>query len=678
MPANPLLQSHPLPPFSQIEASHVVEMVKQSTEANLAALQQQLDNLNTVSWQTLVEPIEERDDQLSKRWSPVSHLNLVCNSDALRKEYEQALALLSPYYTAIGQNKALADAYHQLADSETFSELNVAQQTTVKNALRDFKLSGIDLPEDKQKRYGEIQARLSQLGSQFSNNVLDADEAWSFHTEDEAQLAGLPESTKALAAQTAKDADKAGWLIKLNGPNYVSVMTYADKRELRHAFYEAYNTRASDQGPSAGKFNNAPLIEEILSLRQELATLLDFDNYAELSLATKMASSAEEVITFLRELAAKAKPSAAADLKELQAWVKTEFKVDALESWDVGYYSEKLRQAKYSVSQEELRQYFTLPKVLDGLFKVAQNLFGLEIEEQTDVDLWHKDARYFVIKKEGKEVAAFFIDLYARDKKRGGAWMDVCRTRRQTADGLQLPVAYLVCNFSAPAGGKPALLSHNDVTTLFHEFGHGFHHMLTQVDVAAVSGISGVEWDAVELPSQFLENWAWQPEVLKDISAHVETGEPLPDALIEKMIAAKNFQSGMFLVRQIEFGLFDMLLHRHFGESDFSGVQETLDAVRKEVAVFTPPSFNRFQNGFSHIFAGGYSAGYYSYLWAEVLSADAFSAFEETSIYDAETGQRFFDEILSRGGSRSAAENFTAFRGRDAEVDALLRHSGIV
>ena len=678
MSANPLLETHPLPPFSIIEPSHVVEMVKQSTETNLAELERQLAELKSVSWDTLVTPIEERDDRLSKSWSPVSHLNLVQNSDALRSEYEQALALLSPYYTAIGQNKALSNAYHQLAESPAYNELSQAQKKTVQNALRDFKLSGIDLPKDKQKRYGDIQARLSQLSSEFSNNVLDAGEAWDKHIEHEEQLAGLPESIKSLASEAAKERDQTGWLIKLNGPNYMAVMTYAENRDLRHAFYEAYNTRASDQGPSAGQYDNAGLIDEILSLRQELATLLDFDNYAELSLATKMADSADQVITFLKELAAKAKPSAEADLKELKAWTKSEFNIDTLAAWDIGFYSEKLRQEKYSVSQEEIRQYFTLPKVLDGLFDVAQKLFDIEIKESTDVDLWHKDARFFEITKNGKKLAAFYIDLYARDKKRGGAWMDVCRTRRQTHDGLQLPVAYLVCNFSAPVGDKPALLTHNDVTTLFHEFGHGFHHMLTQIDVAAVSGISGVEWDAVELPSQFLENWAWQPEVLKNISAHVDSGDELPDELIKKMIAAKNFQSGMFLVRQMEFGLFDILIHRHFGEDSFEGVQATLDKVREEVAVFSPPGFNRFQNGFSHIFAGGYSAGYYSYLWAEVLSADAFAAFEEKGIFDPKTGQRFFDEILSRGGSRSAAENFRSFRGRDAEVEALLRHSGIV
>ena len=677
MSANPLLETHALPPFTQIEAAQVVPMVKELTASNLLALDKQLNALSAPSWEALVEPIEERGDRLSKSWSPVSHLNLVSNSDELRDAYEESLAILSPYYTALGQNKKLADAYHQLAQSDGFEQLNEAQKATIEHALRDFKLSGIDLSEDKQKRYGEIQARLSQLSSSFSNNVLDAGEAWHYQTDDENELTGLPDSIVSLAKQTAEAKGESGWLLKLDGPNYMAVMTYADKRELRYAFYEAYNTRASDQGPNAAKWDNAALIEETMALRQELAALLDFNNYAELSLATKMADKPEQVTTFLRELAAKAKPSAEKDLDELKTWVASEHGVRELAAWDIGYYSEKLRQDKYAVSQEELRQYFTLPKVLDGLFGVAQKLFGIEISEQTNVDLWHEDARYFEIKKDGSKVAAFYLDLYARDKKRGGAWMDVCRTRRKTMDGIQLPVAYLVCNFSAPAAGKPALLTHNDVTTLFHEFGHGLHHMLTQIDVSAVSGISGVEWDAVELPSQFLENWAWQPEVLKAISSHVDSGEILPDELIAKMIAAKNFQSGMFLVRQIEFALFDMLIHSQYGDEHFAGVQATLNGVREEVAVITPPDFNRFQNGFSHIFAGGYSAGYYSYLWAEVLSADAFAAFEETSIFDAETGQRFYNEILSRGGSRSAAEHFRAFRGRDAEVDALLRHSGI-
>ena len=677
MPTNPLLQTHALPPFSDVSPEHVVPAIKALTESSLEALNVQLASLSAITWDTLVKPMEARDDSLSQSWSPVSHLNYVCNTDELRSAHEEALALLSPYYTALGQNRALCDAYQVLANSDEYPQLNQAQKASIEHALRDFKLSGIDLPDTEQKRYGEIKAKLSQLCSQFSNNVLDATQGWHFHTERELELSGLPESIVESATAAAMQKEKAGYILTLDGPVYVATMTYADDRALRETMYRAFSTRASDQGPCAGKWDNTPLMEEILALRQELATLLGFEHYAALSLETKMADNPLQVQTFLQDIAAKAKPAAQKDLAELQQWVNTRFQVEDLQPWDIGYYSEKLRQEKYSVSQEEIRKYFTLPKVLAGLFDVAKQLFGLEIEESTEVDVWHDDARYFEIKKNGNKIAAFYIDLFAREGKRGGAWMDVCRTRRNTDNGIQLPVAYLVCNFNAPVGESPALLTHNDVTTLFHEFGHGLHHMLTLVDVAAVSGIAGVEWDAVELPSQFLENWCWQPSVLKTLSAHVDTGEALSDELIDKMLAAKNFQSGMFLVRQIEFGLFDMRVHQQFGSADFTGVQATLNQVRDEVSVISPPEFNRFQTSFSHIFAGGYAAGYYSYLWAEVLSADAFSAFEETDIFDADTGGRFYSEILTQGGSRSAAELFRNFRGREPSVEALLRHSGI-
>ncbi|MFT7559755.1 MAG: oligopeptidase A [Flavobacteriales bacterium] len=677
MSTNPLLVSHTLPPFAEITAEHIVPAVVAITEGNLKALDSQLRDLNDVNWETLIAPLEERGDMLSQSWAPIGHLNYVSNSPEWRKAYEEALALLSPYNTQMGQNAKLCEAYKTLAASDAFESLSLAKQASIKYALRDFKLSGIDLPADKQKRYGDIQAKLSQLTSQFSNNVLDATQGWYHHTDNEGELAGLPATTKEAAAAAAKQKELSGYVLTLDGPVYMAVITYADSRELRTKMYEAYTTRASSQGPNAGKWDNAPLIEDILALRQELAQLLGFKHYAELSLVTKMAESPAQVVTFLEDLATKAKPAAEKDLAELMQWAKDNFQVDDLQHWDISYYSEKLRQEKYSVSQEEVRQYFTLPKVLNGLFDVAHKLFGIDVEENSSVDLWHGDARFFDIKKDGKKIAAFYLDLYAREGKRGGAWMGDCRVRRATPTGLQLPVAFLVCNFNAPSGSKPALLNHSDVTTLFHEFGHGLHHMLTQIDVAAVSGINGVEWDAVELPSQFLENWCWQPEVLATLSAHIDTGEPLPAELIEKMIAAKNFQSGMFLVRQIEFGLFDMTLHANFGINDFIGVQETLNTVREKVAVIRPPAFNRFHTSFSHIFAGGYSAGYYSYLWAELLSADAFAAFEETSLFDAETGKDFFDNILSQGGSKPAAEMFKAFRGREPEIDALLRHCGI-
>ena len=677
MSANPLLEPHTLPPFSAILPQHVVPAVTALTTGNLAALEQRLQAQTAPTWANLVAAIEADGDKLSQAWAPVGHLNLVCNSPALRTAHEEALALLSPYYTALGQNKALCQAYQTLKNSPEFATLSTAQKTTIEHALRGFKLSGIDLPEHKQKRYGEIQAELSKLTSQFSNNVLDATQGWFFHTENASDLDGLPSSAIEAAKEAAAQKNKTGFVLTLDGPVYMAVMTHANNRTLRHALYEAYFTRASDQGPTAGQWDNTGLMQSILQLRQELAHLLGFKDYSELSLATKMAQSPAQVIEFLEGMAAKAKPAAQKDLAELTAWVASEFNVTDLQHWDISYYSEKLRQNKYAVSSEEIRQYFTLPKVLSGLFDVAHKLYGITVAEVTGVDLWHKDARYFEISKNNQKIAAFYVDLYARENKRGGAWMDDCRVRRQTPKGVQLPVAFLVCNFNAPVGNKPALLTHSDVTTLFHEFGHGLHHMMTQMDIAAVSGINGVEWDAVELPSQFLENWCWQPEVLKTLSAHIETGAPLPDDLIQKMMAAKNFQSGMFLVRQIEFALFDMQLHAQYGAANFKGVQALLDEVRQKVAVIISPAFNRFQHGFTHIFAGGYSAGYYSYLWAEVLSADAFAAFEETSIFDAATGQRFLDEILSQGGSQSAAVLFKNFRGREPSADALLRHSGI-
>ena len=678
MSGNPLLEEHTLPVFSAIKPEHVVPAITALTEGNLRALDAQLSDLDQPTWQNLVSPINERDEKLNTAWSPVSHLNLVCNSESLREAHDQSLALLSPYWTKIGQNKSLFEAYTALSKAPEFATYTPAQITAIKHALRDFKLSGIDLTPDKQQRYSEIQTRLSQLSSQFSNNVLDATQAWFYHTEDSEALVGIPPSVVAAAKNAAEKKGLAGYVLTLDGPVYLAVMTYADKRELRETVYTAYATRASDQGPHAGKWDNSALIEEILALRHELAQLLGFADYAERSLATKMAESPEQVVKFLRELAAKARPAAQLDLEQLQSWVAERFQLTALQPWDISYYSEKLRQEKYSVSQEVLRQYFTLPRVLSGLFQVAEKLFGIAIVEHSQgenaPDLWHPDARYFEITRGGEKIAAFYLDLFARDGKRGGAWMDECRVRRATDAGIQLPVAYLVCNFNGPVADKPALLTHSDVTTLFHEFGHGLHHMLTQIDVPAVSGIRGVEWDAVELPSQFLENWAWQPEVLRELSAHVDSGEALSDEQIEKMLAAKNFQAGMFLVRQIEFALFDILIHQGRDNSD---VQTVLNAVRDDVAVIKPPAFHRFQHSFTHVFAGGYAAGYYSYLWAEVLSADVFGAFEEKGIFDPETGRRFYERLLSQGGSANAAELFRHFRGREPSVDALLRHKGI-
>jgi len=674
---NPLLQSHKLPPFVALQPDHIVPAVQHLTSANLSALQELLDQAQEPSWHNLVWPLEDREDRLNQAWSPVTHLNGVANNPLLREAYNQSIGLLTDYNTRMGQNSALYNAYKRLVETGDYQQLNTAQQRTIQNALRDFRLAGVDLPEGAKKRYGEIQTRLSELTNRFSNHVLDATQGWYKHITDETQLAGLPESALAGAAQAAKNKNLAGWVLTLDGPVYLTVMTQAENRELRREMYTAYMTRASDQGPTAGQWDNSALIEEILQLRRELAQLLGFGNYAELSLAPKMAESTKQVIDFLREFARAARPGAERELAELRSWAAAEYGATEMQAWDVPYYSEKLKQASYQISQEWLRPYFPLPKVLQGLFTLLQQLFGISVRQETGVQTWHPDARFYAIERDGAPLAYFYLDLFAREGKRGGAWMAECRVRRRTADGLQLPVAYLVCNFNAPVGDTPSLLTHMEVTTLFHEFGHGLHHMLTQVDVAAVSGINGVAWDAVELPSQFMENWCWQRSVLQYLAGHYKTGEALPEAMIDRLLAAKNFQAAMMTLRQVEFALFDFRLHMEYGEPDFPGVQALLDDVRREVAVLVPPAFNRFQNGFTHIFAGGYAAGYYSYKWAEVLSADAFAAFEENGLFDVATGLRFLREILEKGGSEDAMTLFKNFRGREPDIYALLRHAGI-
>lgn len=621
------------------------------------------------------EPLDQLDDRLGQAWSPVGHMNAVVNSEALRDAYNGCLPLLSEYSTRLGQNRQLFEAYQSLADSEEFNKLDSAQQKVINDNLRDFRLAGVALEDDKKARYGEIKKQLSELTSKFSDNVLDATMAWSKLITDESELAGLPESALAGAKQLAESKEKEGWLLNLDFPSYFPVMTYCDNRELRKEVYTAFSTRASDQGPNAGEFDNTKNIQEILKLRHELAQLLGFDNYAEYSLATKMAESPDKVIEFLEDLAAKSKPQAEKELAELKAFAKETFGAEELEAWDVGYYGEKLRQQRYAISQEELRPWFPAEKAISGMFEVVNRLYGIEFETVNNVDTWHKDVRFFNITRKGEVIGRFYLDLYAREHKRGGAWMDVCRSRWKQDDKLQLPVAYLTCNFTPPVGDKPALLTHDEVVTLFHEFGHGLHHMLTKVDYAAISGISGVAWDAVELPSQFMENWCWEKEGLAIISGHFETGEPLPEEMLDKLLAAKNFQSAMMMVRQLEFSLFDFKLHKEYREN--IDVQSVLNEVRKQVAVVIPPSFNRFQNSFSHIFAGGYAAGYYSYKWAEVLSADAFSRFEEEGIFNRNTGESFLHEVLEKGGSAEPMELFVNFRGREPQIDALLRHSGI-
>ncbi|MFM5576822.1 oligopeptidase A [Aeromonas sp. 602200] len=676
---NPLLTMDSLPPFSQIKPEQVQPAVIQAIADCKQKISDVLAQRDPHTWDSLIAPLEEVNDRLSRIWSPVSHLNSVLNSEALREAHDACLPLLSEFQTYVGQHEGLYQAYLALSQSDDFPLLSGAQRKEIQNTLRDFRLSGIGLPAEAQQRYGEIQARLSELASRFSNNVLDATQGWHKLVADEAELAGLPDSVRAAARQMAELKGKEGWLFTLDIPSYLPVMMYADNRELRAEMYEAFTTRASDQGPNAGKWDNSAIMSELLTLRRELAQLLGFANYAELSLATKMADKTEQVVSFLTDLAAKSLPQGKAELEEIRAFAAEQHGQSELAAWDLPYYAEKLKQHKFSISDEQLRPYFPANKVVKGLFEVVKRVFGMKVRERLGIDTWHPDVRFYDIFDADDELrGSFYLDLYAREHKQGGAWMDVCLGRRYRQDGsLQKPVAYLTCNFNGPVDGKPALFTHNEVVTLFHEFGHGIHHMLTRVDVAGVAGINGVAWDAVELPSQFLENWCWESEALAFISGHYETGEPLPADLLEKMLTARNFQAAMQMLRQLEFALFDFRLHQEFDPANPAQLPALLDEVRSQVAVMTPPAFNRFQHSFSHIFAGGYAAGYYSYKWAEVLSADAFSRFEEEGIFNPATGQSFLKNILEKGGSKEPMELFRAFRGREPKVDALLRHSGI-
>lgn len=677
--SNPLLNLTDLPPFQAIKPEHVEPAIDQILADNRVAIENLLANTDVPTWDNFVVSLEALEDRLARAWSPVSHMNSVVNSDALREAYNACLPKLSRYATELGQNETLFTAFLSLQEAaEKNGQLSVAQRKAIENAIRDFRLSGVDLPADKKARYMEIQQRLSSLMAKFSENVLDATQAWTKHITDAADLVGLPGSAVAMAKQTAQLKELEGWLLTLEFPSYFAVMSYADDRALREEMYVAYATRASDQGPHAGQWDNTPLMEEILALRHELAQILGFENYAERSLATKMAPSTQKVTAFLRDLADRSLGMAQEELNELREFARTEQGIESLEPWDITYCSEKLRQHRYAISQEDLKPYFPEARVVDGLFNIVNRLYGLDIRALSNVEIWHDDVRVFeIFNRHGDACGRFYLDLYARPNKRGGAWMDECISRRQTGDGIQLPVAYLSCNFSPPVGDEPALFTHNEVITLFHEFGHGLHHMLTQVDTLAVSGISGVPWDAVELPSQFLENWCWEREAVDLIARHYQTGESLPDELFNKMMAAKNFQSGMQMVRQLELALFDFRIHSEYSPEKGARVQEILDQVRAEVAVVKPPVYHRFQHSFSHIFAGGYAAGYYSYKWAEVLSSDAFSKFEETGIFNRETGLEFLEAILEQGGARDPMDLFIEFRGRQPDIDALLRHSGI-
>jgi len=674
--SNALLEQHDLPPFSRISPDDVVPAVRQLIKRNQRNVDELLAAHQRYDWDNLLQPLEDLEDELSRAWSPISHLHSVLDSPPLREAYHQCLSLLSEYSTWKGQHTGLYQAYQQIADSESFHALDTARRKAIENALRDFRLAGVSLPTAARQRYGELQKRLSELGSQFGENVLDATDAWSRLVTAE-QLTGLPETDLAVARQAARQQGLDGYLITLEFPSFHPVQTYCDDRDLREEVYTANCTRASRLGPHAGQWDNTDVIREILDLRLELAKLLGFNNYAELSLATKMAESPARVMEFLRGLGRQSRAQAEDEWQALSQFAREVHGVQELQAWDVSYYSEKLRQQQYQLSQEEIRPYLPVSRVLPGLFQVVERLYGITVREITGFDSYHPDARLFELLQDGDVIARFYLDLYARHHKKGGAWMADCRTRRQSGGQLQIPVAYMVCNFTPPVGDAPALLSHSELTTLFHEFGHGLHHMLTRQTVAAVSGISGVAWDAVELPSQFMENWCWQREALEFISGHHETGEPLPEALLERLLTARNFNAAMMLARQLELALFDFRLHMEWGTGAFESVQDLLDDVRSEVAVVVPPAFSRFQNSFSHIFSGAYAAGYYSYKWAEVLSADAFSRFEEEGVFNRETGSAFRTHILEAGGSKEPMDLFVAFRGREPDTGALLRHSGI-
>lgn len=675
---NPLLGSYTLPPFNLIKAEHIEPAIDHLLAATRLTIAKLLANSRPYTWATFIVPLETAQDRLTRAWSPAQHLNAVANSDELRAAYNACLPKLSEYATEIGQHKGLFGAYQVIANSDAYATLAASQQKTIVNALRDFRLSGIDLAKDKRQRYKEISQQLTQLTSRYEENVLDATHAWSKLLNTPQDLAGLPKTALNLAKQTADKRQQEGWLLTLEFPVYRSIMTYADKRELRQEIYTAFSTRASEQNSNAKKWDNSSIMEQILQLRHEEAQLLGFANYAELSLATKMANSPQQVIDFLEELAEKSKIQAQQDLDELRTFARKHFNINELQAWDLDYYTEKMRQHCFQLSIETLKCYFPITRVLPGLFAVVEKLYGIKVTAQTDFSSWHEDVQFFHIHDRcGQLRGKFYLDLYARPKKRGGAWMDDCVGRRHEGEHIQTPVAYLNCNFTPPVGDAPALLTHDDVATLFHEFGHGLQHILTQVDHLSVAGINGVPWDAVEFPSQFMENWCWTCAGLALISGHYQTGAALPDTLFEKMWAAKNFQSAMAMVRQLEFSLFDFYIHLQYAPSQGGRIYQILKQVRAQVAVFIPPDFNRFAHSFAHIFAGGYAAGYYSYKWAEVLSSDAFSLFEERGIFDQQTGRSFLQTILEQGGTQEPMDLFVEFRGRKPKINALLRHSGI-
>ncbi len=683
MSNNALLDFSDLPRFDLFQPEHVTPAIASLLDDARAVVQRLEQSSATPSWDDFVTPLEAVTERLGRAWGVVGHLNAVVDTPALRATYNENLPKVTEFWTELGSNLKLFEKYKALQASAEYQTLAPARKKIIDNAVRDFRLGGAELPDDKKPRFAEIQEQQAALSTRFSENVLDATNAYELIIDDEARLAGLPDDVKQMARASAEKEGKAGWRFTLHFPSYFPILQYADDRALRETMYRANATKASELGAKP-EWDNTQNIVDILKLRAEEATMLGYANFAEVSLVPKMATSPAQVIKFLEDLATRARPFAENDLAELRAFAKAELGLDQLEAWDMTYASEKLREKRYAFSEQEVKQYFPEPKVVGGLFRLIQNMFGVDIKPDHS-PLWHPDVTFYRIEKHGKLVGQFYLDLYARNGKRGGAWMDDARGRKNLAGDVQTPIAYLTCNFTEPqvinGVKKPAYFTHDEVITLFHEFGHGLHHMLTAVDELGVSGISGVEWDAVELPSQFMENFCWEWDVLQHMTAHADTGEPLPRALYDKMIAAKNFQSGLQMLRQVEFSLFDMHLHYDYDPNGSQTVAELLADVRHRVAVIIPPAFNRFQHSFSHIFAGGYAAGYYSYKWAEVLSADAYGAFEEAQGDPnrlAETGLAFHREILSVGGSRPALDSFTAFRGREPSIDALLRHNGMV
>jgi oligopeptidase A len=668
---NPLLDISELPDFGRIEARHARPALENVLAENRARLQE-LTAQASPTFASLVVPVEELSYRLSRVFSPISHLNSVANSAEMREAYNECLPLLTEYSSELGQNAGLQAAYGYVLRAEG-DKLDPAQRKVVENALRDFRLAGVDLPPEQKTRYREVAQRLAQLGTKFSENVLDAGRAYTRSITNSAELAGLPSNAVDRAAADAREANQTGWLFKLDQPTYMTVMANSESEQLRRDFYEAWITRASELGPSAGRFDNNAVIAEILPLRHELARLLGFRNFADFALATRMAKSSKQVLAFLEDLARRCMPAAREEFLDLE-----EFAGRKLNAWDMAFYGERLQESRFKVSQEALRPYFPLPKVLSGLFALIQRLYGISVRERSEVSVWHPSVRYYdLLDKDGRFVAGFFLDPYSRSEKRSGAWMDECVVAKSLPSGTALPIAQLVCNFTAPIGAAPSQLTHDEVITLFHEFGHGLHHMLTRVAYPSIAGINGVAWDAVELPSQFMENFVWRAEVLPLISAHVDTGEPLPVDMLQRLVGTRTFNAALDTLRQIELATFDFELHANFDSNLGANVAEILAAVRRRVAVVPPAPFNRMPASFAHIFAGGYAAGYYSYKWAEVLAADAFEAFEEAGVFDSATATRFRESILARGGSVDAMDAFVRFRGRQPDVRPLLKQTGI-